>query len=534
MLSVLPMQLSAQEAKKDTATVTRTVVVEQEYTPDILDARKINVMPKIEPLKSSEKRVVYDTSQSPATEFPFSILPIYTAQEMQGKALPGYVRLGMGLPGNVDFLANYRLDVTDKDLLNFYALFNGNQGDRKFENGSKWENARFFQTRAGIDYAHSFDRTRFDLGAHLGVSNFNLLPSYAKKNQNFTSGDIHVGVSSADDNQSVIYHAETNVMLYQRGFDLNAKKPTEVAFRTEGDILVPLENQQSAGIAFRLDNLLYNKIDYKNNHHADLNPYYVFENSGWYLHLGAHANYSFGLRNKLRMAPDVKIQYSFSNSYAFYANATGGNITNDFRRLELLSPYGLLNPSAQLGNSYEQVNAAIGIKGSPANGLWFNLFGGYQDLKDDADFRADKLYNIQLYQANLKNIYGGAELSYTYKEQVSFNLSGLYRRWNTPQNGTAGAALSYFKPVFEGNFLISDKITSSSELSLGLQYTARKGNDLEKPDAIANLYISGNYNLFKGFSIYARANNLLNKRYQYFSGVPAQGINFVGGISYSF
>ena len=72
----------------------RTVVVEQEYNPDIMDASKVNVLPKVEPPTVSKKAVEYDATLMPATHIPAGIMQAYTGKETQAKALPGYVRLG--------------------------------------------------------------------------------------------------------------------------------------------------------------------------------------------------------------------------------------------------------------------------------------------------------------------------------------------------------------------------------------------------------------------------------------------------------
>ena len=45
--TALPVSILAQTQPKDT-TVNRTVVVEQQYNPDIMDASKVNVLPKVE------------------------------------------------------------------------------------------------------------------------------------------------------------------------------------------------------------------------------------------------------------------------------------------------------------------------------------------------------------------------------------------------------------------------------------------------------------------------------------------------------
>ena len=72
-LAALPVALQAQEQKKDT-TLTRTVVVEQEYNPDILDAAKVNVLPRVEPPTVSKKAVAYDEKLTPATRIPAGLM----------------------------------------------------------------------------------------------------------------------------------------------------------------------------------------------------------------------------------------------------------------------------------------------------------------------------------------------------------------------------------------------------------------------------------------------------------------------------
>lgn len=53
-LITLPLGVHAQQQAKD-STVNRTVVVEQEYTPDIPDASKINVLPQVEAPTANKK-----------------------------------------------------------------------------------------------------------------------------------------------------------------------------------------------------------------------------------------------------------------------------------------------------------------------------------------------------------------------------------------------------------------------------------------------------------------------------------------------
>ena len=66
MLVSLSLGAQAQTQPQDT-TMNRTVVVEQEYNPDIMDASKVNVLPRVEPPTVSKKAVEYDATLMPAS-----------------------------------------------------------------------------------------------------------------------------------------------------------------------------------------------------------------------------------------------------------------------------------------------------------------------------------------------------------------------------------------------------------------------------------------------------------------------------------
>lgn len=51
----IPSALQAQTTQPKDTTMNRTVVVEQEYNPDIMDASKVNVLPKVEEPTVSKK-----------------------------------------------------------------------------------------------------------------------------------------------------------------------------------------------------------------------------------------------------------------------------------------------------------------------------------------------------------------------------------------------------------------------------------------------------------------------------------------------
>ena len=136
----MPSCLQAQTTQPKDTTMTRTVVVEQEYNPDIMDASKVNVLPKVEEPTVSKKEVEYATTFFPATSVPAGLMRPYTGKETQPGTTPGYVRAGYGNYGNLDILANYLFRLSQKDKLNVRFQMDGMDGKLTlpFTDGEKW------------------------------------------------------------------------------------------------------------------------------------------------------------------------------------------------------------------------------------------------------------------------------------------------------------------------------------------------------------------------------------------------------------
>ena len=136
----IPSCLQAQTTQPKDTTMTRTVVVEQEYNPDIMDASKVNVLPKVEEPTVSKKEVEYATTFFPATSVPAGLMRPYTGKEVQPGTTPGYVRAGYGNYGNLDILANYLFRLSQKDKLNVRFQMDGMDGKLTlpFTDGEKW------------------------------------------------------------------------------------------------------------------------------------------------------------------------------------------------------------------------------------------------------------------------------------------------------------------------------------------------------------------------------------------------------------
>lgn len=531
--ALLPASLLAQTQPQD-STLNRTVVVEQEYNPDIMDAAKINVVPKVEPPVVTKTAVEYDARLVPAQHIPATPMQAFSGKEVMPKACPGYVRIGYGNYGNLDVRANYLFNLTSRDRLGLTFTMDGMNGNLDLPaDAGKWD-SRYYRIHAGADYRHAFDRMDMNVAGHFDLSNFNFLPGSVNSKQKFTAGDVHLGFQSTDKELPLQFRAETNLLLYGRQHELDWLNTREAIVRTKADVSGELAEQQSVGVALAMDNVFYSHSPFQNYTSLELNPYYRLESDAWKLRLGAHVDLAFGFGKQLRVAPDVAVDYNFSEGFVLYAQAKGGRLQNDFRRLESVSPYGQL--AAQTDATYEQLNAAIGLKGGFMPGIRFNLYGGYQNLKNDLYAMGMQINGKQFLALsgwNTDNLYAGAEFSYDYKDLLILSAYGIYRKWTAADNGESLGVLAY-KPTTEGNVQLEIHPLQPLRVQVGFLHIARGNYQGIEINPVSNLYLGGSYEIFNGISAYVRANNLLNKSYQYYWGYPAEGISFVGGVSFRF
>ena len=221
-----------------------------------------------------------------------------------------------------------------------------------------------------------------------------------------------------------------------------------------------------------------------------------------------------GDENKLKLSPDVSFEHIFSDSYVFYGKAGGGRKTNSFYQLtSQYSPYWM---SRELIHTYVTLDAALGVKGSPANGWWFNLSGGYKITENDF-IPFSLLMDYVAYFANVshcktKVFYGTGELKYDYKDFWSVYFKGTYYSWDGEgpyvswSPGAEKHDVRGLLPEFEINAGVGVKMLEGLKLNLGYEFVKRR--DGERYDPISNLYAGIDYALLKNLSVFGQVNNL--------------------------
>lgn len=527
-------------------TLNRTVVVEKEYNPIIQGASKVNVLPKVEEPVVIAKQVEYALVPVMAGSVPVALIKPMVAKEFEDLFKSGYLRFGYGSHGNLDARAHYTASLSSKDKLGIDFQMGGIDGKVETPFATDKWTSRYYKTRGGLDYTHQFDILDLNVFGGVDVHNFNLFnvegikigedpfEFYAPR-QNFTKFNGGIRVKSTDDDVRVRYEVGAQYSSYGRKSDILASDIRESLIETDAKLAMDLNTENTVGLDLAMVNRLVNDDAIDNTTTVNINPYYGLNLDSWKLRLGANVDLGFGYGESFLVSPDIDVQYMFADTYVLYAKAKGGRINSTFQRFETVSPYTFV-----LGNNrdtYELINASLGFKASPIPGLWINLYGGYQKLKDD-------LYQSVLHpdapltsfgNENTDNFYGGADLSYNYKNRVELGVSAIGRKWTAKDDNDVALL---FKPKMEVNANILVRPVNPLSIALGYKFIAREDistwvNKVEIEN-VNNLSITATYAILKNLRVYGLVDNLLNKKQQYYYGYLTPGTNFIAGLSFQF
>lgn len=540
--------LAAQEQAKD-STLNRTVVVENQYNPEVMDAFKVNILPKVEEPAVAKQEINYAGGIHPFAAWEVNPMKPFNPEMRQENAHRGYARISYGNRNNTDVKGSYLWDITKRDRLGVMASLYGMYGDISNLTGTQDWKSRFYRTDAALDYTHDFRKVSLKIGGDFASQVFNYMPASTDLNpdastttgrQHYTLGEGYVRVASQEGQLPVEFALQSGFRSFNRKYDIyGLASGAEKIIHTSGFIAGNINEEQQVGVGLVMDNLMYDAA-LKNYTLVQLNPYYTIKNDDVSLRLGAHVDVQAGHDGGVNFAPDVKLAYTFADSYVIYVQALGGSRLNDFRTLNDMSPYWA--QLSQLRTSSTPLDAGIGLKASPVSGLGFHLYGGYRITKNElfslpgiesfalAD-ATHYTYNFLL-QDKAKVGYGGASISYAYKDWIDFTLQGTYYGWNTDSDNELLLAL---KPEFAVGFYARSRIMKDLHIALDYRYEGRKdiaGQSITDP--INSLSVSAEYELLNRITVFARLNNLLNKNYITETGYPVQGFNVMAGISVRF
>ena len=562
------------QVQQNDSTLNRTVVVENQYNPEVMDAFKVNVLPKVEEPAVAKQHIDYATTQYPMTRFGFEPMGVMTREVKQAGARRGYLRGSYGMLNHTDVKAAYLWNMSKRDQLGVMGSFYGHSGDVEYpssgvgtdQKDAYEANQRFFRTDVSLNYMHTGKKVNFNLGGNFGSqvfnyrsSNFMLDPisadsdggqrESASRNQHFMMGEGFIGFSSVKDQLPVEFAVQVGFKGFKRMHPIGKlmDEVSEKDIYAKGLVAGSLGENQ-VGLGFAVNHVLYggqdetvtadanNPITTEDFTLVQLNPYYAIQNENINIRLGAHVDFQTKVGSGLKVSPDVKIAYTFGDSYVLYAQALGGTQLNNFHQLNEITPY-FFAPQ-QMKATYTVFDAQAGLKASPVNGLGMKLYGGYRLTKDDIfvlplDCGIENWgVFAQLNQEKSKVFYAGLGVDYDYRDAFSFGIKGQYNNWKLGNKDNINFLA--LKPEFTIGANIRFKVYEGINVLADYAYEKRKEVSGKSLDAVNFLKLGAEYNYNDRLNVFVHANNLLDQSYITETGYPELGLNVVGGVSFSF
>ena len=549
------------QVQQNDSTLNRTVVVENQYNPEVMDAFKVNVLPKVEEPAVAKSHIDYAKSMCPLTSYGFEPMGVISRKVNQEGARRGYVRGSYGMLNLTDVKAAYLWDISKSDQLDVMGSFYGHSGDDVYDN-----NQRFFRADFGVNYSHVFEKVKFNLGGNFANQVFNYrwadyldyevdpeLPGSPSNsaNQHFTMGNGYIGLSSVEGKTPLDFAVTVGFDAFKRKRTVGEIIPdyAQKMIFAKGTVSAALDESKRVGVDFGVNHVMYNADDfdfsqaddastikYDDNTLIQLNPYYAFQLENLNVRLGAHVDIQSKVGSGLKVAPDVSAAYTFSDSYVLYAQALGGTRLNDFNSLNQVSPY--WNSKQQMKTTYAIFDAQAGLKASPVNGLGLKIYGGYRLTKDDVfvvpdDARINPYVMVaDLKQDKSKVFYAGAGINYDFRDVFSFGLKGQYNNWKMGNKENISYLL--LKPEYSLHADVNFHIYHGLRGLINYQYEARKKVAGERLDAVNSLKLGAEKRFGDRINVFVHANNVLNQEYITETGYPELGVNVLGGISLNF
>ena len=509
----------------------------------------------------------------------------------------GYLDIGAGTQANfrVDF--GYRILNQEREKLGLWFNHNSSWNSKnpsKVIPLDEYRNKQKFNDNVlGVDYSKGIGTGTFSLGAMAHIDNYNyyggwnnyhvlspldepitLLAPYEwdREKQTFFDFNINAGWKSQfmlrdnplrynvglqyghaayDKSFNELYnhgaHDNWGVLTLGGNYDIDDLKTA--ALTIKGEYL----RRGAKARTSKIDDL-FDEVGM-----ITLSPTYTIRGDMFKLQLGVNAHLSFSDGAFFRLSPNVRFNLALVDGFTFYANALGG------KALGYRVPTHYYNhrydyPLLMYGSIFTPLDAEAGFKVGPFQGLSAKASVGYAivkrqpgicyyDIPGSLPLRTGMMSTYIVIDG--RGYWVGAELNYKYRSLIEATASLKF----APHDDEFYAGDEHYnnyklgvdRASTVGNLDIKVHPWQPLTFNVGLEYRGgrmalfcpnNERYDLSfyfvDMDDVINLHAGVNYRLNSKTSLWLKAHNLLNRRYDLLYGQGAQRIGAMAGVSLTF
>lgn len=577
ILPVLALTLTASVVNAQN--LNKEIVIDKEIVPELKESNRVKVLPQTPAMSMNNTQLKFnDKAQTAIVPAAISILePADNVDTIKYSKYRGYASLGYFPVYNASASAGYRILDKNNIKLNAWIQYDGKTYDADRHNGSEVSmDDHEFTIKA--DYAQRLN-SKSAINASIAYAYNNYFYPWRENGytQNVNRFNFDAGWKSSID--GLKYKIEAGYSYFAFGKDapcdtfniapfFEAVNEHGGYFKTQG--AVEIDDNKSVSIDLGTSFLRYNQVTepiwwysdgniingYSRNEKYDHGlitaiPHYNIKIDDVSAKLGIRVDYQLDKHNKLRLAPDVHINWAADSLIAVYASATGGAHQNSLSSMFEISHY--ISPIMGYSNSMIPYALDFGVNLGPYKGASIEIFAGYASANDwyMPVYVREKwsLLNNIMQSVDMSGWHIGAAASYSYKKM--FKVRASYEM--APQSYTHGYYL--WRDRAKSVFKLSGSATPFDiPLELTLDYEYRGGRCAYEmtPEYVSevgamkynhtrvslgsknSLSLGGLYNYTDQLSFFARLENIFNQKYDLQYDIPSQGITGLLGATYKF
>ncbi|MFD2288564.1 hypothetical protein GJU39_18255 [Pedobacter petrophilus] len=284
-----------------------------------------------------------------------------------------------------------------------------------------------------------------------------------------------------------------------------------------------------------------------------LNPYIRLQVKGAKVTAGVNFVQEFGAFSSTRIFPAVTADFTLIPDYLQVFGEVKGDVNrNSLKGFTDENPW--LNNNILIKNTVEKLSFSAGIKGTGGPGFGYKA-RVYVKQFDDMPLFINNFDNLNKFDV----IYDFGKTKLTGIEgELSVQVSDALKwtgKLNVDDWKPAQETYSWFKPGLKvsSNFLYTYNKKLSFNAAVVIQDDVKAKVNVQTPvnplqylvpntgierietvKGFVDLGIGADYRINNKFSVFAKANNLLNSKYNRFLYYQVNGLNVFGGLTYSF
>lgn len=552
---------------------TEVVNVVRAYDATISDAFKVRATANNDDESVGNKKpVIYTISSFPvaSTFVPEKGKAAEVEKGSKLKSFNNYALFSAGNYTNINGELFLSHKLNQKSFLAGYASHFSSQGGIK----DLILDDSFSNTKGGLVYGGQLDNFGWtvEAGGRYQLSNYYGLPT---KHIDFDKSDVN-GVSESQHYKNVFLNGGVEFrnspftgLDFRYDYFWDDFGTVENRFKIRPNVKTALEfGELNVGLIVDYVGTSYKNAftglkDKYNHLNIGAKPTLTFRDDNYSIEVGVSTFYNNGevagkTQNRFYVYPNVKASYDLVPGLLItYAGIEGGLEQNSFQQFSEENPF--ISPNVLITPTDKKYDLFVGLKGKLDNNISYNVKGSYKREKDKAMFLHNE-YTVNpnripyMFGNSFGVVYGDVktfnlfgELRFDFEENVSIGLHGEYNSYNTNTQEAwnlpsvkAGAdfRFDFTEQWFAGMDIFyvgkrKDVFVIDSKGLIGDYNTWEDPTVVDVKDYV-DLNMKVGYRPTKNWTVFVKANNMFNQKYNQWDNFRTQGIQVMGGAMYKF